>query len=277
MDASTKKAVEEFQGKSGLTIDGNPGPMTRAKLFAAYMEFLCPEALSKTEFLGKGADAKGKGDFQGCSEFNPLMVFSQTELTELNKPENKAVRDGENVVSRRVLILLFRPGTTVPPDKWPCPRTGESGDGCRKRFWSDGEQRRGSQDVRREFGESRDTFACRFYHRLAGNSRCELGRHAGDCFVFLKLFDDGFETILENQEYELLGLTFGRRIRGRTAEDGIVRHERLPDDHYALYCGGQTENVEVYYMEEMERYEDTPWFMRVRGFAAPQAGGNGSQ
>jgi len=81
----------------------------------------------------------------------------------------------------------------------------------------------------------------------------------------LKLFDDSNETILANQDYELVGLTLGWRTRAKTKDDGIVRHELIPDDHYLLLCGGQTETVEVYYMEEKERYDGKPWFMRVRG------------
>jgi hypothetical protein len=187
MNPQTKKAVEQFQGKSNLTVDGSPGPQTRAKLFAAYMDFLCPEKFEKTEFLAKGADAQGKGDLQGCGEFNPVMVFSEAELKEFSKPENKPTRDAENVVNRRVMVLLFRPGTSVPPDKWPCPRTGEGVEGCRKRFWSDGEQRRTPQAVRREFKQTQDTFACRFYHRMVIESPCEGVRPVQT--VRIRLFD----------------------------------------------------------------------------------------
>lgn len=173
MNSRTKSAVEQFQSKNGLNVDGSPGSKTRAKLFRAYMDFLCPEVMTKAEFLSKGADPQGKGDIQGCSEFNPVMVFSKEEAAKFSKPENKGDRDADNAVNRRVMVLLFRPGTVVPPAKWPCPRTREGVEACRKRFWSDGEKRRNAQEVRREFKDTKDTFACRFYHRLVVESPCE--------------------------------------------------------------------------------------------------------
>ena len=169
----TKAAVKAFQTKAGgLTVDGDAGAKTREKLFAAYMDFLCPMKLAKTEFLGQGVDAGGKGDYQGCSEFNPTMVFSQVESQELNKSQNHPERDRENRVNRRVMILLFRPGTP-PSAKWPCPRVNEGTAGCRTRFWSDGDKRRNPQALRRKFGDTLDTFGCRFYHRLTIKSPCE--------------------------------------------------------------------------------------------------------
>ena len=187
MNSTTKSAVEKFQAKNSLSADGDPGPQTRAVLFRAYMDFLCPEVMTKAEFLTKGVDPQGKGDMQGCGEFNPALVFSKTEATAFSKPENKAERDADNVVNRRVMVLLFRPGSEVAAAKWPCPRTGEGVEGCRKRFWSDGETRRNPQDERREFKETKDTFACRFYHRLVIESPCE-GVEAGHT-VQIRIFD----------------------------------------------------------------------------------------
>ena len=47
----TKAAVKAFQTKAGgLTVDGEAGAKTREKLFAAYMDFLCPMKLAKTDF-----------------------------------------------------------------------------------------------------------------------------------------------------------------------------------------------------------------------------------
>lgn len=168
-DARTKVAVTEFQKKTpGLTVDGDAGPATREKLFKAYMDFLCPAKLTKTDFLGQGLDDGGKGDYQGCSEFNPAMVFSKEESQKLAKPD----RDRENGVNRRVLILLFAPGTP-PTAAWPCPRVAEGVAACKKRMWSDGEIRRNPQGARRKFADTQDTFACRFYHRLSIDSPCE--------------------------------------------------------------------------------------------------------
>ena len=169
----TKSAIGKFQSDNGLPVDQVAGPQTRRKLFEAYMCFLCPTGASPADFLAKGADPNGKGDVQGCGEFNPAMVFSQAELQSFQLPENRAARDAANETNRRVLVLLFRPGSAVPPDRWPCPRTSEGTAACHKRFWSDGQSRRSAQPARREFPTTRDTFACRFYHRLVEISPCE--------------------------------------------------------------------------------------------------------
>lgn len=172
-NARTTAAVRDFQGKNGFTPDGKAGAQTRAKLFLAYMTFLCPDKLDKSEFLASGADPKGKGDYQGCGEFNPAMRFSAVEEKEFNKDANKTARNEENGPNRRVMVLLFRPGSNLPFAKWPCPRTSEGVAGCRKRFFSDGEARRAPQALRRQFKDTKDTFACRFYHRLVIASPCE--------------------------------------------------------------------------------------------------------
>ena len=171
--AASTQAIKDFQSANGLEPDGAAGPQTRAKLYEKYMVFLFPTKIEKTEFLGKGADPDGKADFQGCSEFNPSMVFSQSEQAAFDKSADKTKRNEENSVNRRVLVLLFRPGTVVPLDKWPCPRAKEATANCRKRFWSDSTARRANTAERREFAKTQDTFACRFYHRLALGSPCE--------------------------------------------------------------------------------------------------------
>ncbi|MFN0105580.1 MAG: peptidoglycan-binding protein, partial [Bryobacteraceae bacterium] len=172
-NAQTTAAVKDFQSKNDLDDDGDPGPNTREKLFIAYMIFLCPDKFEKTEFLAAGADAKGKGDYQGCGEFNPIMRFSKAEEAEFSKPANKEKRNEENAGNRRVMVLLYRAGTKVAPADWPCPRTIEGVEGCKKRFFSDGEKRRSPQELRREFATTQNTFACRFYQRMVEVSPCE--------------------------------------------------------------------------------------------------------
>ena len=165
--------VKSFQSQHELNVDGVAGPITRSKLFPAYMDFLCPTTFLKFDFLAGGLDPRGKGDYQGCGEFNPAMVFSTSEFADRQHPARKPQRDQENGVNRRVMVLLFRPGSSVSPEKWPCPLSAEGVDGCQRRFWSDGELRRAPQTDRREFPQTKDTFACRFYHRLVINSPCE--------------------------------------------------------------------------------------------------------
>jgi peptidoglycan hydrolase-like protein with peptidoglycan-binding domain len=176
MDEPTHDAVKSFQSANGLAADGNPGPATRKVLFKAYMDFLCgPDfVLDKHEdFLGRGADPEGKGDLQGCGEFNPVLMFSRAEQATFADPANKDDRDAENAPNRRVVVFLFRPGARVTSGFWPCPRVSEGVAGCRKRFWSDAESRRQFKENHREFPKDRDTFACRFYDRMAGRSPCE--------------------------------------------------------------------------------------------------------
>ncbi|HEU0124222.1 MAG TPA: OmpA family protein [Bryobacteraceae bacterium] len=203
-------SVLAFQQANQLAADGVAGPQTREKLFAKYFQFLFPEPLPKNRFLGQGADADGKADFQGCSEFNPAMVFSKAENDAFAKSGSSAARNAENAVNRRVLVLFFRPGTIMPPSKWPCPRANEGSSGCKKRFWSDGPERRSYQSKRREFAETSNTFACRFYHRLVQASPCESS--AADLLfveIFIDVpkdaddFEDQFQLVSSNGQYDV--------------------------------------------------------------------------
>ncbi len=174
--ANRQARIEAFQAEHGLEVDGHVGVNTRRELFRAYMDTLCGDlVVAPTEFLGQGQDPDGKADYQGCSEFNPLLIFSQEEQERFQQAPDKTERNTENAPNRRVMVLLFRPGTEVTPERWPCPRVKENSSGCRKRFWSDGEDRRSRREPasRREFETTQDTFACRFYDRLSTNSPCE--------------------------------------------------------------------------------------------------------
>src|SRR5262249_14453729 len=85
----------------------------RKNLFGRYMENLCgPELkLEKQDFLGHGDDAGGKGDFQGCSEFNPVLIFSQKDQTDFEQDKDKTARNNANASNRRVMVLIFRKGS----------------------------------------------------------------------------------------------------------------------------------------------------------------------
>jgi hypothetical protein len=225
----TTQAIQSFQTQNGLAADGVAGPQTRASLFRAYMTFLHPEKLEPSAFLAQGADPGHKGDVQGCSEFNPMMVFSQAENQQYSQPANKSQRDSENAVNRRVMVLLFRPGSVVPAEKWPCPRAEEGGEACRRRFWSDGDARRSPQAVRREFGQTGDTFACRFYHRLVVNSPCEgvlppppLNSH----WIEIELCDQAGKPMAATR-YSIQ-LPNGATETGKLDKNGRARVERIP-------------------------------------------------
>jgi hypothetical protein len=146
-------------------------------LFQTYLQKLCPQELQlgHKDFLAQGADLDGKGDYQGCSEFNPVLIFSQNRQSGFEQSNNDAARNLANASNRRVVVLLFRAGSKIDPARWPCPRSKEGKAGCIKRFWSDGEKRRSTRlpSEDREFAKTQDTFACRFYDRISNSSPCE--------------------------------------------------------------------------------------------------------
>src|SRR5207249_2556919 len=64
---------------------GPGAPVSHHDLFLAYMKALSPVAVTKTDFLGRGASPGGKADYQGCSELNPLVLLSKDENKNLPK------------------------------------------------------------------------------------------------------------------------------------------------------------------------------------------------
>jgi hypothetical protein len=177
--ANTIEAMKKFQKDNGISPTGSDTAPTRKVLFLAYMNYLCvdsggkPYTVGKGEFLSKNLDQNGKGDYQGCSEFNPVLIFSKQQTADFKKPARKTERDAANGPNRRVTALLFHKDTFVPPDKWPCPYAGAGVADCKKRFWSDYQRRLEPGEQVRTFEKDRDTFACRFYHRLNTGSPCE--------------------------------------------------------------------------------------------------------
>jgi hypothetical protein len=166
----TTEAVKAFQTDHGLDIDGKAGKNTRKELFKIYMDLLCVNwrgesyVLDKKQFLARGRDANGKGDYQGCGEYNPELVFSKSEAKEYEY--DKTMRDAENQPNRRAVIYLFYPYSVVTPELWPCPNYKGEGYKCKARFWSDGDERRSNQELRRKYENTHDTYACRFYDRI---------------------------------------------------------------------------------------------------------------
>jgi hypothetical protein len=160
--------------------DNVPAGTSHSDLDETYMKTLCPADLVLTpdDFLSAGADSKGK--YQGCSSFNPVLIFSQKTQDRFEQNNNAAgiqARNNGNAPNRRVMILLFRVGSKVDPERWPCPRATEDVAGCKKRFWgdgSDGETRRTTRLPAddRIFDQTEDTFACRFYQRISNASPC---------------------------------------------------------------------------------------------------------
>lgn len=174
--------------------------------------------LERTDFLGAGKDANGKADYQGCGEFNPLLLVSQQQEDSFDKDQDKTARNRANAANRRVMVLIFRKGSRVDPELWPCPRVSEGAGACRKRFWSDGEQRRSTRlpAQQRQYQQSKDTFACRFYDRLAGVSPCERMLHVTQ----IRLYDPQGQ-FMPNACYQI---TIEGRVpySGTATDEGIV-------------------------------------------------------
>jgi hypothetical protein len=232
LDDATRAAIKRFQGSArgraaGLVVNGEPDQPTRRALFLAYMDVVCvneqgrPFSVDRVRgFLGRGEDPRGKCDFQGCSEFNPLMVFSRKERAAFDAARDKTERNAENAVNRRVLVLLFRPAVKVSSGFWPCPRAIEGTAGCKKRFWSDGERRRSPADERREFADTQDTFACRFYHRMTTGSPCEKSLPGPRVLLKLQIHDIFYKPC-RNEAVTVTG-EGGFFERGQTDGDGLL-------------------------------------------------------
>jgi putative peptidoglycan binding protein len=220
-----KAAIRLFQESNGIKPDGAAGPKTRRVLFLAYMDFLCGKdfALDKEEdFLGKGKDKDGKGDYQGCGEFNPVLLFSKSEKSELDQPKNHDARNDENEPNRRVLVFLFAPGTRVDPARWPCPRAKDGIGGCTKRLFADANVRRSPGDVRRERPIDLDTFACRFYDQMARRSPCENISPV----LRIRLYDDTGKFIPDAPFNIVVSNETAPRV-GRADRSGVVRARRI--------------------------------------------------
>ena len=188
----TKQAVKIYQDSKGLSVDGDPGPDTRKALFADYMDQICcdsdgkPYKLDpKVDFLNAGSDSALRGDVQGCSEFNLMLVMSTDEDRAMAAPEKRTERDATNLTNRRVLVFLFPPGAKIDLATWPCPSFDDGPGKCKAAFWPDGDTRRAPGSVRRLYGNTRDTMACRFYDRMARRSPCEVSRGS----IRLRLLD----------------------------------------------------------------------------------------
>ena len=233
MGDQTREALKSFQrDHPPMRDDGDPGAQTRARLFLEYMDRHCrdvndqPYKVEKTDFLGLGADQAGKGDFQGCGECNPVLMFSSEENRLFQQAQNRTERDAANAPNRRVVIFLFRPGTAISLQNWPCSRAKDGVEKCQKRFWSDSRERRQFQELRRDYRDTKDTFACRFYDRLAGASPCE--RIVDLATVRIRLFDT-FEHPIPHAPYQL---TVGEQtFRGSADDYGFViaRVQSVPE------------------------------------------------
>jgi len=228
----TRLALRDFQGSQSLpqkdpAPDGTVDMVTFRALAESYMDAICVDdkgqqfKLTPEDFLAKGADKAGRGDYQGCGEFNPLLVFSKDEELWFNQTQNRPARDRENQQNRRVMALLFRPEAEMNLQWWPCPAAKEGKAGCLKRFWSDGEERRSNGPERREYEKTKNTFACRFYDRLVSSSPCE----AVIPIYEIRLYDQAGKYIPDAPYRVGIG---SQQRQGKADKNGWVRIRELP-------------------------------------------------
>ena len=226
-------ASDSAQSAKVRDIAHNSGQ--RQKLFLRYMDVLCGglKLDGSRDFLAPTSPKDIKSKVQGCSRFNPLLLFKQEDerffgsAFEQNDQEALAKRNGKNQPNRRVMILIFRKGSRVDPAKWPCPTALEGKAGCIKRFFSNGDTRRSTHILGsdRKFQETHDTFACRFYQRISDNSPCEQAAE----FWVIRLLEAAQTPIgerrpLANLPFSVTGVGGGiSEFSGTTDADGVLR------------------------------------------------------
>ena len=225
MDDPTRNALQAFRPGGGNDAG------TRQALYLAYMDSICKDIngarfqLTAANFLAQGADPDGRGDIQGCSEFNPVLMFSQTENTQFANAADKTQRNAENAPNRRVTGLLFRAGTRLDLGNWPCPAATAPSAPCRTRFFADHALRRSFQALRRTNEADHNTFACRFFDILNDNSSCEHASTLVTMRIILQRFPGTAGT---DAERAIANVPFTVRVIGgaqrtdRTAADGTI-------------------------------------------------------
>lgn len=246
--AGSQQALQHFQADHALDVDGIPGPLSRKALYAVYMDVLCTHpdgevfALTDEDFLARGKDDGHRGDVQGCSEYNPARVFSEAEHAQFQAWANRDERNQHNAVNRRVTVFLYPADVEVDLEYWPCPAARTGAATCRERFWSDAQTRRNPQEARRHFDGDFDTFACRFYHHLGGNTPAETPVHLAHAFdVYL---------------YREAGRSAPPGQFGLRSGDGVVDQSIPASDSIALRADaeGEVRCLRVTGLDAMLRY-----------------------
>lgn len=187
-EALTDSAIRKFQGDEELSVDGLAGPVTRKRLYERYIDLLTGSPsvplMRPDQFLGDPVDnahpkGKAKAAFQGCGEYNPVLILSSADENAYAQQQDKTDRSEANAPNRRAMIFFFaknRLGAKLPADIkaiWPCPAWDEGASGCRAQFWPDSKQRLANGDRERHYAEDHHTMACSWYDRWARLSPCE--------------------------------------------------------------------------------------------------------
>ncbi len=265
LDKQTHDAIAAYQESRGLFPPGKAtgvdGPQTRKKLFEEYMDAICHDSkgnafqlVPERDFLTRHRDGDGlKGDVQGCGEYNEIFLLSQEE-EDLAKTDKvlEAVRNEIYRANRRVVVYMFKQGSEIDPEKWPCPRSTEGPFGCTLRFWSDYKNRRKHTSERRTFGQNMDLFerdedgnlildadgqptarpveetgntmACRWYHAFASHSPCERQMQEWVLRIRVDSSKKEPEPLAGRRYVALMGeVDTAAVIRGTTNEKGEIR------------------------------------------------------
>jgi peptidoglycan hydrolase-like protein with peptidoglycan-binding domain len=180
-------AIRALQKDQGLNQSGSADKDTRRILYRLYMDAICVSPVDQfvmgpDEFLGDPArneSGDGKSAYQGCSEHNPVLLFSKDDEKRYAQSGDKTERNARNACNRRLLVFLFSRASFVNydgakmADTWPCPSYKDGPAGCHARFWPDGDQRRQPGPYERKYVTDRRTMACSWYDRFARLSPCE--------------------------------------------------------------------------------------------------------
>lgn len=87
----------------------------------------------------------------------------------------------------------------------------------------------------------------------------------GYCFLYVQVYTDHMNEVIPDTSYSIRGLATGYSASGKTDSEGVLRHERLPDDHYEITCKGKTEPLELLFHHHRAQHEERPWALRLRG------------
>jgi len=228
---------QQAQVQKMQQVTGLPAGTSMGTLISNYLPKLLPPEfvalkLGPKDFLAQGNGSGGKGDYQGCSSFNPLIIFSQANEDKFApgaNDQNQTVYDERNLANapnRRVMVLVFPKGSKVDPNKWPCPsaqgmQTYADYSACTKRFWSNGQARRSTRlpDDDRKYAKTQDTFGCRFYDRLMRDSP----GYRELVSLRIRLLDD---RVIDGEDETFDGLSYrlevGEMESEGVAEKGII-------------------------------------------------------
>lgn len=233
-----KKIVEKDPGPT-FDVNNNINEETLRSALNQYFDYHIGDnkPLTESNFLGGKIAA-----YQGCSEFNPLIMFSKEEWNNYKKPSQKDDRNKANEPNRRVIIFLFHPDTQITDQIWPCPKAPNIN---KCKVWDkNGKKNREFQAGRhREHNVTKDTFACSFYRKIAQISPCEKVREIKKAPPEVKLLFEEESKINFHKYYKTIQVEVkipeggSYRTEYRTFMEWVEESGRVvsfPDKHFGF-------------------------------------------